>query len=288
MYKRQLCALSENNLKPNIVISQPDTPRNRGIVKPTPVKAKALELGIDVLTPDKIKNGEFSDTLKKYNPEIIVVVAYGKILPKYILDFPKLGCINIHASLLPKYRGSAPINFAIINGEKETGVTTMFMDEGIDTGDMIFTEKTQISETDNVETLHDRMAQMGGNLIVKTLRALQEGTAPRIKQDGESSYAPMIDNQTRKIDFSCDSKKIVDIIRGLCPVPTAFSTFEGKNVKIYDAIQADTNINAEPGQICDNKKLIVKTGNGAIEILSLQPESKKRMSGEDFLRGRCV
>lgn len=281
-----LSALCENGFTPSAVISQPDKPRNRGKVTPTPVKAKALELGIDVFTPDKIKNGEISETLEKYKPDLIVVAAYGKILPEYVLNFPELGCINIHASLLPKYRGASPINFALINGEKETGVTTMYMEKGLDTGDIIFTETTPIYDTDNAGTLHDRLAKMGGRLIIKTIDALKNGTAPRTKQQEPSSYAPMIDNTLRKINFSDSAENIVNLIRGLSPYPSAFAKFEEKNIKIYEARTVTINTDAYPGTICDDKKLIVKTGNGCIEILSLQLESKKRMSGEDFLRGR--
>ena len=262
------------------VVTQPDKPKGRGyVLTPTPVKVVAVEHGIEVFTPNSLKNGELQPILDEHKPDCIVVAAYGKILPPYVLDYPKFGCINVHASLLPAYRGAAPINFAIMNGEKVTGITTMYMDVGLDTGDMIYKAETPISDNDNAETLHDRLAEMGGTLIIKTLHDLYDGKAPRIPQEGESSYASMINDSVRRIDFNDTTEKILNKIRGLSPIPSAYALINGKNTKIFKA----EKINAP-----ENGKIVIKTADGYVRITELQPEGKKRMRDEDFLRGNKV
>lgn len=283
-----LKAMIDGGYQVDAVVSQPDKPKGRGYtLTPTPVKAYALSLDIPVYTPDKIKNGELQELLDEVKPDVIIVAAYGKILPPYILNYPPKGCINVHASLLPKYRGAAPINFCLIDGEEKTGVTTMLMDEGLDTGDMLLKAETEITADDDVGTLHDRLAEMGGVLLVDTLKALEEGTLVPEKQMGESSYASMITNETRKIDFTDSAKNIVNRIRGLSPIPTAYALCCGKNTKIFKASVIENNIKGdyECGQIVPAKDLIVCTGDGFIRIDEIQPEGKKRMGGADFLRG---
>ncbi len=283
-----LKAMVEAGYEVNAVVSQPDKPKGRGYtLTPTPVKAYALTLDIPVYTPDKIKNGELQELLDEVKPDVIIVAAYGKILPPYILNYPPKGCINVHASLLPKYRGAAPINFCLIDGEEKTGVTTMLMDEGLDTGDMLLKAETEITADDDVGTLHDRLAEMGGKLLVDTLKALEEGTLVPEKQTGESCYASMITNETRKIDFTDSAKNIVNRVRGLSPIPTAYALCGGKNTKIFKASIVENAIKGdfEFGQVVPGKELIVRAGDGFVRIDEIQPEGKKRMGGADFLRG---
>ena len=271
------------------VVTQPDKPKGRGYTMvPTAVKICALSHGLTVYTPQTLKDGAFLPVLEELSPDCIVVVAYGKILPETVLSYPKYGCVNIHASLLPKYRGAAPIHFALINGEKITGVTTMLMDKGIDTGDILLKAETAITASDDVERLHDRLAAMGAELIVKTLQGLENGTVHPQKQTGEACYAPLIDNSVRLLSFTDNADKIVNKIRGLSPAPAAYLNHNGKNIKIFAAEKADCPSSAasmKNGNLLSEKELIVKVQDGAVKILSLAPEGKKRMSGEEFLRG---
>ncbi len=259
------------------VVTQPDRPKGRGYaLYPTAVGEYAQTNGYEVYKPEKLKNGELLPILEKYVPDVIVVAAYGRILPEYILNFPRYGCVNVHASLLPKYRGASPINFAIINGEKETGITTMLMDKGLDTGDILLQRSTPIMPGDNAGSLHDRLAVIGGDLICETLKGLENGTVTPVKQTGESCYAPLIDAETKKLSF-CDTKeKIINKIRGLSPVPGAIAFSEGKTVKIFAAEEVD-----EEKEGC----LTVKAADGLIRITELAPEGKKRMTDEALLRG---
>ncbi len=259
------------------VVTQPDKPKGRGYALfPTAVGRYAEEHGFDVYKPNTVKNGELMPVLEKYVPDVIVVAAYGKILPEYILEYPKYGCINVHASLLPKYRGAAPINFAIINGEEKTGITTMLMDKGLDTGDMLLWCETPITPQDNAETLHDRLALIGGELLCETLDGIEKGTVVRVPQTGESSYAPLITAETKRISFGDTKQNILNKIRGLSPVPGAIATAGGKNVKIFAAEQADGPCRG---------RLVVRVADGWIRITQLAPEGKKKMSDEDLLRG---
>lgn len=259
------------------VVTQPDKPKGRGYALfPTAVGAYAEEKGYDVYKPDTVKNGELMPVLEKYQPEVIVVAAYGKILPEYILNYPKYGCVNVHASLLPKYRGASPINFVLINGEEKTGITTMLMDKGLDTGDMLLWSETAITSEDNVETLHDRLAIIGGELICETLDGLEKGTVERTPQTGESCYAPLITAETKKLSFNLTKREIINKIRGLSPVPGAVATADGKTVKVFAAEETDGP---------HDGKLTVKVADGWIRVTQLAPEGKKKMSDEDLLRG---
>lgn len=259
------------------VVTQPDKPKGRGYALfPTAVGAYAEEKGYDVYKPDTVKNGELIPVLEQYQPEVIVVAAYGKILPEYILNYPKYGCVNVHASLLPKYRGASPINFVIINGEEKTGITTMLMDKGLDTGDMLLWRETPITPEDNVETLHDRLAIIGGELICETLDGLEKGTVTRTPQTGETCYAPLITAETKKLSFNLTKREIINKIRGLSPVPGAVATAGGKTVKVFAAEETDGP---------HDGKLTVKVADGWIRVTQLAPEGKKKMSDEDLLRG---
>ena len=216
------------------------------------------------------------------------MVAYGKLLPKEILELPKYGCINVHGSLLPKYRGAGPIQWSIIDGEKTTGVTTMYMGEGLDTGDMILKKETPIGENETYGELHDRLAVIGAQALVETVDLLEQGKAPREKQDDAlSCYAPMLDKKIAKLDFAQPATKLHDLIRGLSPWPVAHTTFEGKLLKVHRAVVAQAQGDCGPaGKVLDSKKLIVACGSGALELQQVQLEGGKRISGEDFMRGR--
>ena len=263
------------------VITQPDKP----------VKEKALELGLDVYQPQRVKETEFIEKLKEMNPDAIVVIAFGQILPKAILDMPKYGCINVHASLLPKYRGAAPIQWSVIDGEKETGVTTMYMNEGLDTGDIIDKVVVPIDKKETGGSLFDKLAIEGGKLILKTLIELENGTAVRTPQDdSKSNYAGMINKQLGKIDFNKSANEIERLIRGLNPWPSAYTKMDGKTLKIWDADVDDSENDSAPGTITEVGKdfIRVATGKGSLKILELQLEGKKRMKTRDFLNGAKI
>ena len=271
------------------VISQPDKPKNRGMqMQPTPVKMQAEALGLPVYQPETLKNGAILPYLEEKAPEIIVVVAYGKILPEYILNFPKYGCINMHASLLPMYRGAAPIQWSILNGEKETGVTSMHMDKGLDTGDMILKSKVEITETDTAATLHDKLADCAASLCAETLEALSSGTAPREKQnDAASTYAPLLTKELGNIDWAKPTREILDKVRGLFPWPGAYSYKDGERFKIIEVCKAEGK--GTPGEVLENSgKLVVATGDGAVEILTLQMPGKKQMAASALLLGNPI
>ena len=274
------------------VITQPDKPKGRGgKMQYTPVKEKALELGLDVYQPQRVKETEFIEKLKEMNPDAIVVIAFGQILPKAILDMPKYGCINVHASLLPKYRGAAPIQWSVIDGEKETGVTTMYMNEGLDTGDIIDKVVVPIDKKETGGSLFDKLAIEGGKLILKTLIELENGTAVRTPQDdSKSNYAGMINKQLGKIDFNKSANEIERLIRGLNPWPSAYTKMDGKTLKIWDADVDDSENDSVPGTITEVGKdfIRVATGKGSLKILELQLEGKKRMKTRDFLNGAKI
>lgn len=271
------------------VFTQPDRPKGRGYkLSFSPVKEQAIKYNLNVYQPDKLREEKNIQILKQLNPDIIIVVAYGQILPKSILDIPKYGCINIHASLLPKYRGAGPIQWSIINGEKTTGVTTMYMAEGLDTGDMIFKEEIVIYRDETSFDLHDRLSLIGSNLIIKTIDKIKDGTAPREKQDNSlSSYAPMLSKEIAIIDFNKNTQTIYNFIRGMYSWPCAYTYLNNKSLKIYKAkINNDLFNNDMSGILLSDKKIIISTLDGGIELLEVQYEGGKRMSGEDFLRGR--
>ncbi|SCP98051.1 methionyl-tRNA formyltransferase [Anaerobium acetethylicum] len=274
------------------VITQPDKPKGRGkAMQHTPVKEAALRHGIPVYQPVKVREPEFIEILKGLNPEVIVVVAFGQILPKSILEMPKYGCVNVHASLLPKYRGAAPINWSIIDGEEVTGVTTMKMDVGLDTGDMIMKTAVTIEKDETAGSLHDKLSMAGALLCVETLRKLEDGTAVFEKQDDSlSNYAKMLDKNLGKIDWRNDAAYIERLIRGLNPWPSAYSSFEGKTLKIWAAEVIEDEADGKAGEIVAVTKngIQVKTGKGILEIRELQLEGKKRMEAGAFLRGYPV
>lgn len=253
----------------------------------TPVKEKAIELGIPVFQPEKVKNPEFVDILREMNPDVIVVIAFGQILSKEILDLPKHGCINVHASLLPKYRGAAPIQWAVIDGEEYSGVTTMYMAEGLDTGDMIDKKIIKLDEKETGGSLFDKLSIEGGALILETLEKLENNTVKWIPQnDDESTYAGKITKELGHIDFYKSATEIERLIRGLNPWPSAYTHLDGKVLKIWAADVIEQEVKEEPGTICkNNKSLRAATGKGYLDIKELQLEGKKRMDVASFLNG---
>ena len=285
------------------VVTNPDRPAGRGMkMVYSPVKEYALSQGLTVYQPEKItNNNEFKDIIRSLNPDIACVVAYGKILPKSFLKIPRLGCINVHGSLLPKYRGAAPIQWAVLNGDEITGVTTMYMDEKMDTGDMILKEEVKIGDDETTGELWDRLKVVGANLLVETLKQIENGTAPRIVQSEEYSLAPMLDKEMSKIDWNKTSKEIKNLVRGLNPIMGGLVTFGGKKIKFWKVQVIDKeeieilldvdfeNIDAGTILLSDSKKgLFIKTVDGKVlSVLEIQGENAKRMNIGDFLRGNA-
>lgn len=270
-----------------------DKPSGRGMkMKASAVKEYALEQNIPVYQPVKVrKNEEVLNTLKELNPDVIAVVAYGKILPKEILELPKYGCINVHGSLLPKYRGAAPMQWAIINGEEKTGITTMFMDVGMDTGDMLLKDELEIKDEYNLEDIHDKLMVMGAKLLVETIDKVVDGTIERIPQPEEGTYAPMITREMTKIDFTKNAREIFKFVRGLTPFPGTYMELEnGKKYKVFDIdYKADEDIDptVEPGDILLMSKdaLYIRCKDGYVMINQIQPENSKRMDIKAFMAG---
>ncbi len=272
-------------------VSQPDRPKGRGMVlTPPPVKVLAEAHGIPVFQPDTLKDGAFLPVLEALLPDVIAVVAYGKILPEYVLSFPKYGCVNLHVSLLPKYRGAAPMQRAVMNGERETGVTTMKMDVGLDTGDILLVEKFPIGEEDTFETVHDTSARIGGTLLSRTLRALEEGTVTPTPQDHSlATYADKITKEECAIDFSLPARTLHARIRGLSPIPLSFTHLpNGKLLKVVSA--SLTEGHGKCGEILRSERdgFVVACGEGALLIRTVVPEGKGKMSAADLVRGRGV
>lgn len=274
------------------VVTQPDKPKGRGkAILMTPVKEKALELGLTVYQPARVREPEFVEILKGLKPELMVVVAFGQILPQRVLDIPRYGCINIHASLLPEYRGSAPIQWVILNGEKETGVTTMMMDAGVDTGDMLERTVIPIGADETGGSLHDKLSEAGAKLILSTIEKLQNGTLVRTPQpETDINHTRMLDKALGNIDWTQDAEVIERLIRGLNPWPSAYTHWNGKTLKLWKAQVLSEEFEGVPGQVVVSEKdrLFVKTGKGVLSVLELQPEGKKRMAVEAFLRGYPV
>ena len=285
-------ALVEGGHEVVAAITQPDKPKGRGkAVLMTPVKEKAMELGIPVYQPVKVREPEFVEKLRQMEPDAIVVVAFGQILPKSILEIPRYGCVNIHASLLPKYRGAAPIQWAVIDGERESGVTTMFMNEGLDTGDMLEKEAVTLDPKETGGSLHDKLSAIGGRLILSTLKGLEDGTLKGTPQTDEGTcYAKMLKKSLGDIDWTMDAAAIERLIRGLNPWPSAYTCLHGKTLKIWDGDVLEREYGVEPGTVAEVAKdrLVVQTGQGSLAIRSLQLEGKKRMDAGDFLRGYAV
>ncbi|MBQ4129263.1 MAG: methionyl-tRNA formyltransferase [Ruminococcus sp.] len=270
------------------VFTQPDKPRGRKMVMTPPaVKIYSLEQGLTVYQPNTLKDGKALEIIKGYAPDVIVVAAYGKILPKEIIEYPKYGCINVHGSILPKYRGAAPIQWSVINGDDETGITTMQMNEGLDTGDILLVEKTVISIDDTASSVFDRLANIGASLIVKTLNMAENGELTPVKQnDEESSYAPMLDKNISKIDFSKDALSVHNLVRGLYDWPIAHTYYKGKKMKIFKTRVSEKC--GKVGEVLSVSPLTIACGDKSVEILELQLEGKKRMDYKSFLLGHPI
>ncbi len=273
------------------VFTQPDKPQGRKmILTPPPVKVLAVENGIKVYQPVKMRDGTALEMLKEADPELVIVVAYGKILPKEILEYPRYGCINIHASLLPELRGAAPIQWSILNGCKKTGVTSMQMDEGLDTGDMLIKDELEIGINETAGELHDRLSVLGADVLEKTIDALQKGELKPEKQNHEEyTYAAMLSKELSPIDWTMTALQVHNKIRGLSPWPSANAKLGGKTVKIHKSVLANEK-GGKAGEIivCDKRFVVCCGDMNCIEILNIQAEGKKAMSAADFLRGNAV
>lgn len=267
------------------VFTQPDKPKGRGyVLTPPPVKVRALENNLAVYQPEKVKDGTAYEIIESLNPDVIVVVAYGKILPKNIIDYPKYGCINVHGSLLPKYRGAAPIQWSVLNGEKETGITTMLMNEGLDTGDILLQSVTKIGENETSGELFDRLMYIGADLLLETLEKVKNNEVTPIKQDdSKSTYAKVLDKSLCLIDWNNTACEIHNKVRGLSPWPVAVTELNGKKVKIHKTLIAKGS--GKPGEIINLNPLTVACKEGALEICTLQLEGKKAMDSKSFLMG---
>ncbi len=276
------------------VITQPDKPKGRHMVlTPPPVKVTALEKGIGVYQPETLKDNAISELLEKLSPDIIVVVAYGKILPEYVLSYPKYGCINLHGSLLPKYRGAAPMQRAIMEGEKVVGVTTMYMAKGLDTGDMLEKAAITLNDKDNFESVHDKLSEIGAELLISTVKKLEKNEIiPQKQDDSLSTYAAKIENNDCVIDFSKSADNVFNQIRGLSPFPLAFCMQSGKRLKIVEAaLSTIVDTSDKPvGTVLslDNGKITIKCQKGSIAIKKLLPEGKSKMTASDYINGRKI
>ena len=274
------------------VFTQPDRPKGRGkkLAAP-PVKEKALEYGLEIYQPEKLKTPEMVEVLKSLKPDCIVVVAYGQILSKEILDIPQYGCINVHGSLLPKYRGASPINWCIVQGEQETGITTMYMDVGLDTGDMIHKETVVIGQNMTFEDLYMALRPMGSQVLSKTLKAIELGDAPRTPQnDSESTYAPLLNKKNTMIDWSQSALEVHNHIRGLNPVPVALTTYEGNRIKVFVSELTSLESDQQPGTIVGVSKLglDVATGSGVVRLTEVQFPNAKRLQVSQIILGRTI
>lgn len=290
--RESLVALCDGGYDVVAVITQPDKPKGRGHhLMPPPVKVYAQEKGIEVLQPSTLRGEEFEGVLQRIDPDIIVVVAYGKILPKNVLDYPKYGCVNVHGSLLPEYRGAAPMQRAIIDGKKVTGITTMLMAEGLDTGDMLLSAEAEIEENDNFEVIHDRLAKLGASLLIDTLNGLENGNIKPIPQGDGATYAAKIEKTDCIIDFARPVDQVHNLIRGLSPMPLGFThTPDGKLLKITESkIYSREKTDVEPGTVVSvDGAICVACADGVISILGVVPEGKGKMRAVDFINGRKI
>lgn len=300
--KESLEALYNSDYEILGVVTNPDRPKGRGMkMIASPVKEFALEKGLKVYQPEKVRNNEeFIAEIKALNPDVICVVAYGKILPQEILDIPPKGSINVHGSLLPKYRGAAPIQWAVLNGDKKTGITTMYMGAGMDTGDMILKEEVDIGEDETTGELWERLSKIGAKLLVETLKQIEEGTAPRIKQGEDFTMAPMLNKEMAKIDWeNKTAKEIKNLVRGLNPIMGAYTFLNGKKIKFWKVDVADSkeiyvdnsmNIIKNGTVIVSDRRdgVFVKTKDGILKLIEVQGENAKRMSIQDYLRGNSI
>jgi len=275
------------------VVTQPDKPKGRSyVMTPPPVKVYAQERGIEVWQPEKMKDGSFDETVRKLDPDVIVVAAYGKFLPESMLNIPKYGCINIHGSLLPEYRGAAPMQRAIIDGKKYTGITIQQMAPEMDTGDILLTKRVDIGENDNFEDIHDRMGEAGAEVLLETLKLLKEGRIePKAQDHSLATYAAKIEKADCLIDFSKSAQAVHDLIRGLSPIPLSFTHLpSGSMLKVTKSeIYAAEGKHGACGEvIADDGRIVVACGEGAVSLLGVLPEGKGRMSAADFVRGRKI
>lgn len=274
------------------VVTQPDRPKGRGKkLAFSPVKEAAMRHGLEILQPEKASQPDFLDRLRELNPDLIVVIAFGQILRKEVLDLPKYGCVNVHVSLLPKYRGAAPINWSIINGEEKTGVTTMFMDEGLDTGDIIKTREFRLDDEINAGQLHDIMMEEGADVLSQTVKAIEDGTAERIRQnDDESTYAPMMDRNLGHIDFKKSAVSIHNLVRGTVPWPGAWCESPYGKIKIWKTRIGQGQTDREPGTIVsvDKQGIEVACGMGMLLIEEIQMPNKKRMHVSEYIKGNTI
>lgn len=288
---KKLCETGEDEVVG--VVTQTDKPKGRGYeLMPPPVKVFATEREIPVYQPKTLRGEKFAELLASIDPDMIVVVAYGKILPENVINYPKYGCINVHGSLLPKYRGAAPMQRAVIDGEKITGITTMYMDVGLDTGDMIMKREIEIGENDNFEDIHDRLGECGAELLIETIRAIKSGTASRTPQnDDEMTYAAKIEKSDCLIDFTKSARAVHDLIRGLSPMPLAFThTPDGKLLKVLESRVTCGRSDEAAGTVVsldDGISVVCGDGN-CVELIRVLPEGKGRMSASDFVRGRKI
>ena len=274
------------------VVTQPNKPKGRGyVLTPPPVKVYATEKNIPVYQPTTLRDESFAELLAAINPDLIAVVAYGKILPKNVLDYPKHGCINVHASILPKYRGAAPIQRVIIDGEKVTGVTTMYMAEGLDTGDMLLKSYVDITDEDDFETLHDKLAEAGAKTLVDTVNEIRNGTITReVQDDSLANYAAKIEKSDCLLDFSKPAREVFDRIRGLSPIPLSFThTPDGKLLKVVKARLGNPDAKGSVGEVISlDGGIEVMCGSGSVVLLTVVPEGKGRMAAADYIRGRKI
>lgn len=273
------------------VFTQPDRPKGRGNhLAPPPVKELALQHGIPVYQPEKLRKSDALEVLKEISPQLIIVVAYGQILPQSIIELPQYGCINIHASLLPRYRGAAPIQWCVLNGEKKSGVTSMQMDAGLDTGDMLLSAECEIGENDTAEDLHDRLSVLGAEVMSKTIDLLERGELNPVKQDDSlSNYAPMLTKELCPIDWTESARQVHNKVRGLYSWPCATAELDGRTIKIHKT-RLCGKVHGKAGQVVESgKKLIVACGDGqGVEIVTLQAQGKKAMSAQDYMRGNPI
>ncbi len=285
-----LKALKEAGYQIPLVVTQPDRPAGRGKrLKPPPVKVAAQEMGLMVYQPEKVKeNEELKRILKEISPDLIVVAAYGKILPQWLLELPKYGVINVHASLLPKYRGASPIQAALLNGEERTGVTIMKVIPELDAGEILSQREVEIKEEDDAQSLHDKLAKLGAELLVETIPKFVKGEIePRPQDPSKATYCPKITKEMGRIDWTKGAREIFNAVRAFTPWPGAFTYYKGKMVKLTKVKPVQGS--GKPGQVIEaGKRLIVATGKGAIEILKIKPEGRKEIKGEEFVRGYRV
>ena len=291
LFSLKALAASDNEIVG--VVTQPDKPKGRGYaLTPPPVKVFANDMGYPVYQPATLRGEEFASLLEELSPDVIVVVAYGKILPESVIKFPKYGCINVHGSLLPEYRGAAPMQRAIIDGKKQTGITTMYMAEGLDTGDMLLKETVDITDSDNFETIHDKLGECGATLIVRTLEGIENGSVSRISQNEEgATYAAKILKEDCALDFSKSAREIHDLIRGVSPFPLSFThTADGKLLKVVASrIYKEEGELGKAGEVISLEDgITVACGKGAVTLTRVLPEGKPRMDAADFIRGRKV